>query len=54
MNIPLEFLQLAGFVLFGLVTFVFGIAWGRKYPSKVEKLNEQLKALEAQIKEKTK
>lgn len=52
MTIPYEILQLVGFVLFGVVTFVFGVAWGRKYPSKVEKLNEQLKALEAQIKEK--
>lgn len=52
MNVPLELVQLAGFVLFGVATFVFGVAWGRKYPSKVEKLNEQLKALEAQIKEK--
>lgn len=52
MTISYEVLQLAGFILFGLITFVFGVAWGRKYPSKVEKLNVQLKALEAQIKEK--
>ena len=52
MTIPYEILQLTGFVLFGVVTFVFGVAWGRKYPSKVEKLNEQLKALEDQIRQK--
>lgn len=52
MTISYEVLQLTGFILFGLVTFISGIAWGRKYPSKVEKLNTQLKALEAQIKEK--
>ncbi len=50
MNVPYELVQLAGFVLFGLLAFVGGVSWGRKYSSKVEQLNAELKALKEKLK----
>lgn len=50
MNIPIELIQLVGVLLGVGASFVFGVAWGRKYPSKADKIQEQLDALKAAIK----
>lgn len=49
MNVPFELVQLGGFVLFGVLAFLGGVSWGRKYPSKVEQLNAELKALKEKL-----
>lgn len=49
MNVPFELVPLGGFVLFGVLAFLGGVSWGRKYPSKVEQLNAELKALKERL-----
>lgn len=50
MNIPVEFFQLAGVAVFGVVAWVSGVKWGRANPDKVSELSAQLKALEDTLK----
>ena len=45
----MEFMQLAGFVMFGVLAFLGGVSWGRKNPNKVEQLNAELKALKEKL-----
>lgn len=51
MHVPMELVQLGGFVLFGVLCFLGGVSWGRKNPDKVEKLNAELKELKAKLKD---
>ena len=50
MQIPLEFMQLAGVGLLMAVAWVAGVKWGRNNPDKVSELSSQLKALENTLK----
>lgn len=51
MQVPMELVQLGGFVIFGVLCFLGGVSWGRKNPDKVEKLNAELKELKAKLKD---